>query len=164
MAVFESGLASAPARRLGAGAGMLFVAALLLWVALYATGAFPWLGYAWLKQESFGAGPIAVIGEDSAGTSFGLDTFFFVRGQEIVIDYDAKIRTGSLMFYVYDLAKTGQGSGAQRFVTESGAGVWTTRIPRTGLYTISIGPSVARGAGRGYDMSYSVWWGARPAR
>jgi hypothetical protein len=34
-------------------------------------------------------------------------------------------------------------------------------VPATGIYTVLIGPSVARGAGRGYDISYSAWWGAR---
>jgi hypothetical protein len=49
-------------------------------------------------------------------------------------------------------------------VTQTEAGVWTYRVPKSGLYTISIGPSLTQGAGHGYDLSYSVWWGARPAR
>jgi len=164
MAVFGSGTSSAPARRVGLGAGAVFAAAILVWGALYFSGVVPWLGYAWLKHDSFGAGPFSVVGEDKMGTSFGLDTFFFLRGQEVVVDYDAEIRSGSLMLYVYDMAKMGQGLGAQHFVTESGEGEWTTHIPRSGLYVISIHPSTARGKPDGYNMSYSVWWGARPAR
>ena len=122
---------------------------------------FPWLGYAWLTRQSFGAGPFSVIGEDQAGTNFGISTFFFMSGQEVVIDYDAEIRAGSLFLYVHDLTKAGQGLGGSHFVTESGPGVWTYRIPRTGLYAITIEPSTAKGAGSGFDMSYSAWWGAR---
>jgi hypothetical protein len=163
MAALESGLSTGSARHLGAGAGIVFVGAFLLWAALYFTGAVPWLGYAWLKHDSFGAGPFSVVGEDQMGTSFGLDTFLFFRGQEIVIDYDVEIRAGSLVLYVYDMAKMDQGLGAQHFVTKSGSGEWTARIPRTGLYVISIQPSTARGNPGGYDMSYTAWWGARRA-
>ena len=162
MAIFESEFGTKPsARRIGAGAGGLFVAAFLIWGALYASGIVPWLGYAWLTRQSFGAGPLSVIGEDQAGTSFGVSTFFFVSGQEVVIDYDADIRAGSLFLYVHDLTKAGQGLGGSHFVTESGAGVWTYRIPKTGLYAITVEPSTAVGAGSGFDMSYSAWWGAR---
>lgn len=164
MAIFETELGTtSSARRMGAGAGGLFLAAAVLWGALYASGVFPWLGYAWLKRDSSGAGPFSVVGEDQIGTSFGLETFFFVRGQEIVIDYDAEIRAGSLFLYVWDWTKAGQGVGASRFITESGAGIWTYRIPRSGLYKITVEPSTAKGAGGGFDMSYRVWWGARPA-
>ena len=162
MAIFESETKATPsARRIGTGAGGLFVAAFLIWGALYASGILPWLGYAWLTRQSFGAGPFSVIGEDQAGTNFGISTFFFMSGQEVVIDYDAEIRAGSLFLYVHDLTKAGQGVGGSHFVTESGAGVWTYRIPRTGLYAITIEPSTAKGAGSGFDMRYSAWWGAR---
>ena len=162
MAIFESEVGTtSSARRIGAGAGGLFVAAFLIWGVLYALGIVPWLGYAWLTRQSFGAGPLSVIGEDQAGTSFGVSTFFFVSGQEVVIDYDADIRAGSLFLYVHDLTKAGQGLGGSHFVTESGAGVWTYRIPKTGLYAIAVEPSTAVGAGSGFDMSYSAWWGAR---
>jgi hypothetical protein len=162
MAIFESEFGTKPsARRIGTGAGGLFVAAFLIWGALYASGIIPWLGYAWLTRQSFGAGPFGVIGEDQAGTNFGISTFFFMSGQEVVIDYDAEIRAGSLFLYVHDLTKAGQGLGGSHFVTESGVGVWTYRIPRTGLYAITIEPSTAKGAGSGFDMSYSAWWGAR---
>jgi hypothetical protein len=164
MAVFESGMTSLPARRIGAGAGGAFAVGLLLWLALYALGIFPWLGYASLQKSSFGAGPFSVVGEDSTGTEWGLSTMLFLKSQEIVIDYDADIRAGSLWLYVYDVSKTTQGSGVSYYVTKTEAGVWTYRVPASGLYTISIGPSLTQGVGHGYDLSYSVWWGARPAR
>jgi hypothetical protein len=161
MAIIEIESGAGLGKRAGIGAFWVPVAVVLLWVSLYFTGFFPWLGYAWLKQESFGAGPVTVVGEDQAGTSFGPSTFLFLKGQEIVIDYDATIRTGSLWLYVFDLTKAGQGGGGSHYVTQSGSGVWTYRVPRTGLYKITIDASVVRGAGRGYDMNYRVWWGAR---
>ena len=164
MAVFESGSTSAPARRVGWGAGGVFAAALLLWMALYASGAFPWLGYSWLKRDSFGAGPFSIVGENQVGTDLGLSTLLFFKGQEILVDYDADIRAGSLWLYVYDVTRAGQGGGASHYVTQTGSGVWTYAVPKSGLYKISIGPSVTQGAGSGFDLSYSVWWGARPAR
>jgi hypothetical protein len=161
MAVLDIESRSGLGKRAGIGAFGVVVAVFVLWAALYVTGLFPWLGYAWLKQESFGAGPVTIVGEDQAGTSFGPSTFFFLKGQEIVVDYDATIRTGSLWFYVFDLTKAGQAAGSSHYVTQSGSGVWTYRIPRNGLYKISIDASVVKGAGRGYDLSYRVWWGAR---
>jgi hypothetical protein len=114
LAVFESGTTSLPARRIGVGAGGAFAVGLLVWLAVYASGVFPWLGYTSLQKSSFGAGPFSVIGEDSAGTEWGLSTMFFLKGQEIVIDYDADIRAGSLWLYVYDVSKTMQGCQASR--------------------------------------------------
>ena len=155
---------SGPAKRIGFGALAFLALALALWILAYATGAFPWLGYAWLNDKSMGAGPITVIGRTSYGTSFGIDEFLFFEGQEIVIDYDADIRAGSLYFYVFQPFDGTLGDGAWHYVSRSGAGTWTTRIPETAIYTIVMDPTVANGAGRGWDMSYSVRWGARPAR
>jgi hypothetical protein len=155
---------SGPAKRIGFGALAFLVLAFTLWILAYATGAFPWLGYAWLNDKSMGAGPITVIGRTSYGTSFGIDDFLFFEGQEIVIDYDADIRAGSLYFYVFQPFDGTLGDGVSHYVARSGAGTWTKRIPKTAIYTIVIEPTVASGAGRGWDMSYSVRWGAWPAR
>ena len=53
---------SGPAKRIGFGALAFLALALALWILAYATGAFPWLGYAWLNDKSLGAGPVTVIG------------------------------------------------------------------------------------------------------
>lgn len=161
MAVFDLGSQAVPGRRLGIGAAGFSLAAISLWALVYLSGVSPWLGYAWLKRDTFGAGPVAIVGENRMGTSYGVSTFVFFKGQEIVVDYNAEIRAGSLRFYVYELAKSGEGAGYSHYVTETGAGAWTYRVPRTGVYVVVIEPSVVRGAGRGYDMSYRVWWGAR---
>jgi hypothetical protein len=161
MAVFELGSQSGPRRRATWSVLGVLTALLALWALAYFSGVFPWLGYAWQKRDTFGVGPITVVGEDRAGARWGVSTFAFLKGQEIVVDYDADIRAGSLRFYVYDMTKSGQGAGAAHFVTETGAGVWTYRVPQTGVYAILIEPSVLHGVGRGYDVTYSVWWGAR---
>ena len=149
--------------RLGAGAFVVLVLAVGSWLLAYATGAFPWLGYAWLNDKSMGAGPVTVVGRTRFGTSFGMNEFLFFRGQEIVIDYDAEIRAGSLYFYVFQPFDGTLGDGVWRYVTSSGSGTWTTQVPETAIYTIIIEPTVVNGDGRGWDMSYSVRWGARPA-
>ena len=148
--------------RIGMAGAALFVA-IAIWLGAYASGAAPWLGYASVKSSSIGAGPISIIGETGSHATFGLDTFYFFAGQEIVIEYEAEIAAGSLWFHVFRPFDGTLGDGMTHYVTKSGAGTWTARIPESGLYAINIEPSPARGAGRGWDLSYSVWWGARPA-
>ena len=149
-------------RLIGAVAGLAFLLAIIAWLAAYALGAFPWLGFAWLSRSSFGVGPIGIIGENRSGTSLGASNFFFFKGQEIVIDYDAEISAGSLWFYVYKPFDGELGDGASHYVTASGSGEWTVPINETGIYHITVEPSAVRGKGRGWDLSYSAWWGARP--
>jgi hypothetical protein len=151
-------------RRLSWTGATLFAAAFGLWAAGYLSGAWPWLGHASMSRSSFSIGPVGIAGEDSTGGSTGLQDFLYLKGQEIVIEYDADIRTGSLSFHVFQPFDGVLGDGVMHYVTKSGAGAWTWRVPKTGIYTILIAPSVVRGAGRGYDMSYSAWWGARQAR
>lgn len=80
-----------------------------------------------------------------------------------MIAYEADIRRGGLWFYVYEPFDRNLGDGVTHYVTESGAGTWTTRIAETGIFTISIQPTTVRSDDRGYDLTYSVWWGARPS-
>ena len=148
--------------RVGVGIGAVFVAFLTFWIVGYATGAFPWLGYAWLARSSIGGpGPISIIGETRMGSDFGVSTFLFFKGQKVVIAYDADIRAGSLFLYVYQPFDGTLGDGVSRYVTTSGAGEWSVPITRTAIYHITVEASPVKGAGRGWDMSYTAWWGAR---
>lgn len=133
------------------------------WAAAYLSGAFPWLGYASQNSSSFGAGPIGIIGENQAGFEIGPETFLFFEGQEVIIDYDTEITAGSLWLYVYRPFDGVLGGGASHYVTASGKGTWTMPVKVTDFYQVTIKPSPTRGAGRGWDLSYSVAWGARPA-
>ncbi len=153
--------AGGSATRTAFGGVLAVLAAICVWLVLYFTGLAPWLGYAWLTRSSFGAGPIGIIGENSAGTDIGPKTFLFFQGQEIVIDYDVEIRAGSLWFHVFQPYDGVLGDGRTHYVTKSGAGVWTMKVPETGIYHNTIEGSPVRGAGRGWDLDYTVWWGAR---
>jgi hypothetical protein len=143
--------------------GIFVAAALVAWLTAYASGAWPWLGYAWMSRSSFGAGPVSIIGESRAGTSLGLDDFLFFEGQEVMIEYDADIRSGSLWFHVFQPWDGRLGDGVSHYVSESGSGTWTMSVPATGVYHVTIEPSPLHGRGQGWDLSYSAKWGARPA-
>lgn len=134
------------------------VAAIIAWFGGFLTGISPWLGVAWLARSTIGPTP---IGETSAGTSLGVSTFLFFAGQDIVIDYDVDIRGGSLWFHVHQPFDSVLGDGVSHYVTASGRGEWTWRVPEAGIYAVSIEPSLIRGPGRGYDLAYTAWWGAR---
>jgi hypothetical protein len=161
MSVTESVKAN-PGAGAAVGSLLILLAGFAIWALLYLSGAFPWLGYAWLARSSISAGPVGVIGESRAGTSLGVSTFLFFEGQNVVIDYDADIRAGALWFYVYRPFDGALGDGVAHYVTKTSSGVWGVRIPQTGFYSITIEPTVSRGAGHGWDMSYTAWWGARP--
>ena len=144
-------------------AAAVIVSILVVWLSSYVTGVWPWLGTAWMDRSSFGAGNITIVGENRMGTELGLDDFVFFDGQEIVIEYDTEIHAGSLWFHVFHPFDGTLGDGVTHYVTETGKGTWTTPILKTGFYHVSIEPSPVHGAGVGWDLSYSVRWGARPA-
>ena len=137
------------------------LAAIGLWFAAYFAGLAPWLGYASQSRSSFGVGPIGIIGENQSGTDMGFDDFLFFAGQEIVIDYDIDVRAGSLWFHVFQPFNGKLGDGATHYVTESSAGTWTMPVREMAIYHITIEGSPTRGPGRGWDLDYKVWWGAR---
>ncbi|MFN2377858.1 MAG: hypothetical protein ABR538_15085 [Candidatus Binatia bacterium] len=143
--------------------GTAFLLAVLVgWLSSYWIGAWPWLGYAWLDRSSFGAGPVTIIGEDSMGTTLGFENFVFFEGQEVIIDYDVDIRAGSLWFHVFEPFDGTLGDGVSHYVTESGKGTWTMPVRKTAYYHVTIDPSPVKGPGKGWDLTYTVKWGARP--
>jgi len=141
--------------------GAVLLAGLLLaWLAGYVTGVFPWLGSEWATTRSTSAGNITIAGEERVRGSFGFSEFFFLEGQEVFIDYEVEVRAGSLFLHVFRSLTVGEGS-ATHYVAESGRGRFRTTIPRTGFYVISASPSVVRGPGVGWDLTYDVAWGAK---
>ena len=144
--------------------GLGFGAALVLWMSSYAVGLFPWLGYAAVDRSSIGVGPDHfIVGENKTGAfSFGPQTFVFVDGQTIVVSYDADIRRGCLWMHVWNISgRANKEDHVSQCVTASGRGEWTVPIKETGLYRIFIDGSPIKGNRSGWDMTYSVWWGAR---
>lgn len=143
--------------------GLGFAALVLLWMASYALGLFPWLGYAAMDRSSLGVGPNHfIIGEDKTGSfRFGPQTFVFLEGQTIVVSYDADIRRGCLWMHVWHMLERSKAAHVSQCVTKSGRGEWTVPIKQTGLYRIFIDSSPIKGNRPCWDMTYSVWWGAR---
>lgn len=135
-------------------AGAALIAAVVLWVAGYAAGLWPWLGYAGQSSQSLNIGNFPIGRDESGQTRLGLSTFLYVAGQNIVVAYDANIGAGCLSLHVWRIA----GADANRCVDASGKGEWTVPVTRTGLYHIYAAP---RSVGGRWAMSYSIWWGAR---
>jgi hypothetical protein len=151
-------------RRASAMAGIAVAAGLVLWAVLYATGVWPWFGFEAWTRRSVAVGPgQLIIGEDRAGgsTGFGFSTFVFFKGQTIVVSYDVTIRRGCLWMQVWHLGDHGPNESVSQCVAASGEGEWTVPVGATGFYAIIIDASVTKGPGPGYDMDYTVWWGAR---
>jgi len=98
-----------------------------------------------------------------SGGGFGLKHMLFFKGQTFFADYRAEIREGSLRIGILEtFGEIGKKPHFVERIAQSGAGRVTYVIPETGLYTIYFNGSVLGGRrGAGYDVSYSVSWGAR---
>jgi hypothetical protein len=132
----------------------LIIASVLVFVATgYAIGLFQTLGY---EKRSIKFSGFA--SSTSSGGGFGLKKMLFFEGQTVFIAYDAEIREGTLRL---GILKTLSGSNSPHHVevvSGDGSGETTYRIPETGMYSIYFTGSPT---GNGYDLSYSVRWGAR---
>jgi hypothetical protein len=137
---------------------LAMVAALACWVAAFATGLFPWLGYASRSGRSISIGPFPVGEANPGGLRFGLSNFLFVAGQTIVLSYDAKIADGCLSMHVWRVFSPSKPADFNQCVTASGKGEWTVPVSATGIYHIFVTPRPIKGR---WDMSFSVWWGAK---
>jgi hypothetical protein len=145
-------------------AAVIIVSLLAGWLGSYFSGAWPWLGWASLTRSSFGAGNITIVGESRRGIDLGFDDFVFFEGQEVVVEYDVEVRAGSLWFHVFQPWNGVLGDGRSHYVSASGKGTWTMPVTDTGYYHVTIEGSPTRGPGRGWDLTYEVWWGARRAQ
>lgn len=132
---------------------------LILWLVAFLSGFAPWLGYKDKTYRNISAAQITVAGRSSSGIAIGPRTFPFLEGQEVFVDYDVELRRGALLISVFDLAEFEH--VLWQTVTHSGSGTAALRIPRSGLYSISVEPSVVGGVGPGYDLDVSAVWGAR---
>ena len=97
-------------------------------------------------------------GSSSTGGGFGLKHMLFFEGQTFFVNYDVEIREGTLRL---GILKTLGGSGAPHHVdviSSNGSGETAYQIPETGIYSIFFDGSPSA---NGYDVSYSVRWGAR---
>ena len=138
--------------------GIALLGALALWIGGYSAGICPWLGYASQSGSSINIGRFPV-GEASTGKfRLGFGTFVFFKGQTIIVSYKAKIAAGCLSIHVWQWAVQGAGADYNNCVAANGTGEWAVPVTATGLYHVFVTP---RTVGGRWDMSYSVWWGAR---
>jgi len=142
----------------GAWAAAAIVGLAALWGLAYGAGLAPWLGYEQRTVRNIAIGPLTHAGRASAGFEFGLKTFLFLEGQEVFVDYDVEVRRGSLLVRVFD--ETRFEHILHTHVAESGSGRVAVRIPRTGLYEVTLEPSTIEGPGKGYDLTYDATWGS----
>ncbi len=148
--------------RQGGIVGLLALLAFLGWGAAYTTGMFPWTGRESATLRSFGAGKVTIVGNSGSRSAFGFKSFYYLAGQEAVLNYTADIKAGGLRIYLSRSAGLRQRVSNTKTVDQSGSGEITYIIPQSGLYRWMIRPTVTRGS-KGYDLSYSASWGARPA-
>lgn len=149
--------------RHGGIAAALAVLAFAVWASAYAVGLFPWTGSESASLRSFGAGKVSIIGNQGRTGSMGFRQFYYWQGQEIMLRYRAEIKSGGLRIYPV------RGAGVQLnpsdivTISKSGEGELVFPVRQSGFYRWSISPTVTRGS-KGYDLSYTATWGARPAR
>ena len=150
--------------RIELGGGPLITAAgigliAILWATAYLSGLAPWLGFVDKTYRNLPLAGVTVAGQTSSGSSFGATGFAFLAGQEVYIDYDIALRRGAVRINVIEYARMEH--VLWQTVAVSGPGTVSVRIPRTGLYGISVEPTVVGGIGPGYDVDISARWGAR---
>lgn len=133
---------------------LLIAAALFVLGAAYAVGLINTLGYE-KKTVTFAGFGTAT----KSGGGLGLKHMVFFEGQTFFADYDAVVREGSLRIGILDaFGPIGDKPHFVKAIELSGRGDVTYRIPKTGVYSIYFEGSPS---GRGYDLSYTVRWGAR---
>ncbi|NNG04206.1 MAG: hypothetical protein HKM95_08905 [Inquilinus sp.] len=135
------------------------ICALLLWSGAYHTGLAPWLGFVDKIYSNIAAGPVTVAGRGESGMALGPKTFFFLAGQDVVVDYEVEIRRGALLIRVFEFSRLDH--ALYREIAVSGSDTEAVRLDRAGLYSIELEPTVGGGAGAGFDIDLSARWGAR---
>ena len=145
-------------RRASGPVALLVAAALLCAGGAYFAGLIQTLGY---EQRHVTYSGLA-SGTKSGG-GFGLKHMLLFEGQTVFADYDAEVREGSLRIGILEtFGPIGKKPHFVESVTESGSGQVAFDIPKTGIYSVYFEGSVlGNGQGAGYDVSYSVHWGAR---
>lgn len=133
-------------------------AAIFLAVAAFATGAVETFGY-----ESKTRTYRNFSGTDS-GYALGFKQFYYRAGQEFFAKYDADIKSGALNIrLIMSRIPIDQAPHFRETVLEGGQGEVRFRIQESGFYTAHFEGSVlgADPSTSGYDVSYTVTWGAR---
>lgn len=142
----------------GGPVAWLLVAALVCAGIAYFAGFIQTLGYE-TRHETYAG----LITSSESSSGFGLKTMVFFEGQTFFASYDAEVRQGSLRIGLLEtFGSLGNSPHFVENITRSGSGEVTFQIPKTGLYSAYFEGSVlGTGQGGGYDVAYSLRWGAR---
>ncbi len=133
---------------------LLVAVALAVLGAAYSVGLITTLGYEKKTVTFSGYG----TGTKSGG-GVGLKHMVFFEGQRFFADYEATVRDGSLRIGILEtFGPIGNKPHFVQGIELSGRGEVTYRIPKTSVYSVYFEGSPS---GRGYDLSYTVRWGAR---
>lgn len=146
-------------RRRGGPIAALAIALLFFFTGLaYLAGVLETLGYE-ERHVSFSG----LASGTKSGGGFGLKRMLFFEGQTFFAAYEAEVREGSLRIGILDtFGPIGNKPHFVEAITETSSGEATYRIPKTGLYSIYFDGSVlGNSASGGYDVTYSIRWGAR---
>ncbi|GJL59072.1 MAG: hypothetical protein NPIRA03_19290 [Nitrospirales bacterium] len=139
------------------GFGVLFMLVVGMVLAL-ATGIMETLGYE--SRNINGNG----LTNTQSGYSWGLNTFYFVKGQDFFAEYETVILKGSLVVHLYKIGTMPSSETPyHRKISQSGKGTVKFPIQESGLYRMSFSGSVlgAQQDSDGYDLSYHIRWGIR---
>lgn len=140
---------------LGRYAGPVFyglVAVLCLWIFVYISGLYPYLGKAGDDNRS-SAGVSTSIGK----YNYGVGMMLLFKGQTAFFEYDSTSPEGEITLDVKTVSTLGYSDAMQR-VKGVKQGTAEFPIETTGLYRFDQEPALGRTFGR---TSYSVSWGAR---
>ena len=122
------------------------------WAIAYATGIAPWLGTA-TRAEVFDSGP-----RQQVGRTIGFETFPFMRGQRIFVDYDLKrVDEGALAIRIVRNGVLYADRKGSALVTTPSSGRFEYVVPVSGRYSII---SRCHSKNGGCDIAYTTTWGA----
>ena len=139
--------------------GLGVLGALVVGVAMaYSVGLLETLGY---ESRSLNGNGLT---STKSGYSFGLQTWYFTKGQRFFAEYDGDIRSGALIVHLYKFGSMPTADTPYyRTIDHNGTGTVTFPIQESGLYRITFSGSVL-GAQPGigqYDLTYQMRWGVR---
>ena len=124
----------------------------------YQAGMLETLGY---ESKSIKGGGFT---STQSGSSLGLKTMYFFKGQTVFVDYEVEVTAGSLWIKFYSLTSMLDADAWLRHKVESTKkGTATFVVEESGWYRLDWEGSVLgkSPAGSGYDIDYTLIWGVR---
>jgi hypothetical protein len=124
----------------------------------------------------FCSGVVETLGDESrdisgngftstrSGYSWGLNTFYFGKGQEFFAEYETVIHQGSLVIHLYKIGSMPSSETPyHRMISQSGKDTVKFLILESGLYRILFDGTVLgrQREADSYNLSYHIRWGIR---